>query len=163
MYFLLLYQPFNIWRYAAVIYEHSSLLCLWSMESMEHLYDDWDSYRKTFPRPFVCSSIPPDYFLLSSSEEKNPGFSVSHRNMAEGWRVYSPKRTTPCYSYLGGPRLGCRGGGLAVVFNDCYKCRGMQTENYSSFEFQTIKVGSTNIFSCVLVCFNIPPGPLLCS
>lgn len=61
-YTIILALTFNIWSYAAVIYNRSSLLHI--KESMESLYDDWDRYRKTFPPPFVCSSTSPDYFLL---------------------------------------------------------------------------------------------------
>lgn len=38
---------FNLCTYAALIYDCSSVLHI--KESVEHLYDDWDSYKKTFP------------------------------------------------------------------------------------------------------------------
>lgn len=60
-------------------------------------------------------------------------------------------------SVIGTPRTARRGGGLAVVYRDRFLCREIHSETFSSFESQMIKVGSVNIFYCVLIYH--PPGP----
>lgn len=50
-----------------------------------------------------------------------------------------------------------RGGGLAVVHRDSFISRVINSESFSSFESQLLKVGSLNAFYSVLI--YRPPGP----
>ncbi|XP_070403983.1 uncharacterized protein [Nothobranchius furzeri] len=58
---------------------------------------------------------------------------------------------------FGMPRPSRRGGGLAVVFKETFICKVLNTQAFTSFESQTIKIGSSIPFYCVLI--YRPPGP----
>lgn len=60
-------------------------------------------------------------------------------------------------SVNGMPRMARRGGGLAVEQRDSFICRVINSECFSSFESQMLKVGSSNVFYSVLI--YRPPGP----
>lgn len=60
-------------------------------------------------------------------------------------------------SVVGKPRPCRRGGGLAIVHRDVLKCNVIQSQEFSSFELQMIKVGVSSPFYCMLV--YRPPGP----
>ena len=60
-------------------------------------------------------------------------------------------------SAVGKPRPCRRGGGLAVVYKDSCTCKVTQTQEYTSFESQMVRVGSSNPFYCVSI--YRPPGP----
>lgn len=55
------------------------------------------------------------------------------------------------------PRLTRCGGGLAALYWDKFLCRTICSESFPPFESQTIKMGSKDMFYCVLV--YCPPGP----
>lgn len=58
---------------AARIYDRGTLFHI--KDSMESYFDSWNSYRRMFPPPFVCSApeCTPLYILVGQSEEKEKG------------------------------------------------------------------------------------------
>lgn len=48
------------------------------------------------------------------------------------------------------PRTSGRGGGLAVVYRNCFLSLTVSTGDFSSFEVQMTKVGRSNPFYCIL-------------
>lgn len=63
----------------------------------------------------------------------------------------------PDCSVLGTPRVARRGGGLALIHRNCFRCRLTKSEPFNSFELQMTKVGNTDFFYCILI--YRPPGP----
>jgi len=57
----------------------------------------------------------------------------------------------PGCSFFSTPRSVGRGGGLAVVFKDKFKCRLSPSESYSTFESQLITLNSFKSVLCVLI------------
>lgn len=57
----------------------------------------------------------------------------------------------PSCSVFNSPRLSGRGGGLAAVFKDSFKCRLLPSDAYSSFELQLFVVEFTSPVLCAVV------------
>lgn len=58
--------------------------------------------------------------------------------------------TPPSCDILNSPRTSGHGRGVATLFLDCFKCRLLSTEMYSSFEVQLLKIDSLDPFFCAL-------------
>uniref|UniRef100_A0A672ZSA2 Reverse transcriptase domain-containing protein n=1 Tax=Sphaeramia orbicularis TaxID=375764 RepID=A0A672ZSA2_9TELE len=109
--------------------------------------------------------------LLNARSIANKSFSLNelftNRNLdalflTETWQrdgefIHLNELCPPGCSAVGQPRPCRRGGGLAVVHQDKYICRGMSTDDFPSFESQMIKIGSSSVFYCFLI--YRPPGP----
>lgn len=49
------------------------------------------------------------------------------------------------------PRTGGRGGGVATIFKNCFKCRLISVEKFERFEAQVFKVDLTRPVICALI------------
>ncbi len=55
------------------------------------------------------------------------------------------------YNVLNTPRVTGRGGGVATLFKDRFKCSLVSVEKYSTFEIQLIKLELTYTVYCALI------------
>lgn len=57
----------------------------------------------------------------------------------------------PGYSYLNQPRLTGRGGGLAVVYKNCFKCHSITFGSFTTFESLCFTVSRSARTLCILI------------
>ncbi|XP_058653551.1 uncharacterized protein LOC131553157 [Onychostoma macrolepis] len=57
----------------------------------------------------------------------------------------------PDYSFFNSPRTAGRGGGIATIFRNCFKCKRLPDEIFHSFEVQLFKVDFPTSLLCALV------------
>lgn len=63
----------------------------------------------------------------------------------------------PQWGFLNSPRISGRGGGLATVFKNIFKCKILPVKNYSSFEVQLFKLA--NCLQTPLLCALVYRSP----
>ncbi|XP_026055013.1 uncharacterized protein LOC113108674 [Carassius auratus] len=87
-------------------------------------------------------------FMMSCSLDF---FFITETWLNPGDQMALGELTPPGCDSLNSPRTAGRGGGVATVFRNTFKCRLLSTQIYSSFEVQLLKIDTLDSFFCALV------------
>lgn len=95
--------------------------------------------NKTFLISDLISSRDLDFFLMTETWLSD----YNRDSLAEA--------TPRDYNCLNSPRPGGRGGGIATIFKNCFKCRLLTVDKFASFEVQAFIVALIRPVICALI------------